>query len=95
MIHAGACIERGDWVVELFAAAGAVVPAAPMVGCILGTVDVIEIVSFADVADDPWAFGPWCWRLASPRLLARPLPWKGRLHLFEVPDELLGALLPA
>ena len=61
-------------------------------GALIGVVDVVDCVPLAEVADDPFASGPWCWVLASPRALAQPLPWRGRQLLFEVPDRLL---LPA
>ena len=37
------------------------------------------------VLADQWAEGPYCWWLANPRLLPAPVPYKGRLGLFDVP----------
>jgi hypothetical protein len=31
----------------------------------------------AEVAEDPWAFGPWCFVVAEVRLLAEPIPCRG------------------
>jgi hypothetical protein len=42
-------------------------------------------------AGDPWARGPWSWRLSGPRPFGAPLPWRGNRGLFEVP--LTAALL--
>jgi len=35
-----------------------------------------------------WAFGPWCWLLADPIELPEPIPCKGSLGLWEVPEEI-------
>lgn len=53
-------------------------------GVLLGWVDLIDIVPAAQCAGDPWASGPWCWVLARPRLLARPVVWKGAAGLMRV-----------
>jgi hypothetical protein len=66
-------------------------------GFILGTVELVDCLPAGEVrvslpADSPEAalgdYGParWAWKLARPILLARPIPFSGRLGLFEVPD---------
>jgi len=56
-------------------------------GALIGTVDLVDVVRFDDVGPDPFAEGPWCWRLESPQPLAVPIPWRGLPGVFEVPDE--------
>ena len=56
-------------------------------GALLGTVDLVDCVPLDDVADDPFAAGPWCWVLESPQALALPIPYPGRQGLFVVPEE--------
>jgi hypothetical protein len=33
--------------------------------------------------------GPFCWCMSEPRRFLKPIPYRGRLGLFDVPDELL------
>jgi hypothetical protein len=40
------------------------------------------------VGSSPWSFGPWCWLLSDVRKLREPIPAKGRLGLWSVPDEI-------
>jgi hypothetical protein len=55
------------------------------VGGIVGTVEVVDCV---------WdeAAGCYAWLLRDPRPLAKPLPIKGKLRLWELPAELKSAL---
>ncbi len=39
------------------------------------------------VLDSPWAFGPWCWVLADVRKLQEPVPCKGALGFWRVPED--------
>jgi hypothetical protein len=45
-------------------------------------------VPLAEVAGEPFAGGPWCILTRDPRPI-EPVPWKGRLGLFEVPEDLI------
>jgi len=56
---------------------------------IIGTVEIYDCVpSYA--CDSLWKAGPdpdyWCWLVRDPKPLDAPIPWKGRLGLFDVPD---------
>lgn len=71
---------------------GALVAVAQLVDCI----DVRHIRAGGDCCDKyPWIYGhahtegPWCWVLADVRPFDLPLPWKGALSLFDVPDHVL------
>ena len=57
-------------------------------GGIVGQVTLIDCVQ---ASDSPWFFGRYGFILANP-LLYRPLPCRGFLGLFEVPDALLAQL---
>ena len=59
-------------------------------GALVGVVELADCVPLAEVARDPFALGPWCWVLRSPRAI-RPVPWKGRVSFFEAPDRLMRA----
>ena len=41
----------------------------------------------------PWAFGPYCWFLSSITPLRTPVPCKGALGLWRVPDDLAKMVL--
>jgi hypothetical protein len=61
-------------------------------GALVGVVEVVGCVPLAEVEGDPFAVGPWCWLLAGARRI-RPVPFKGQISLFNVPDNLARALL--
>ncbi len=59
-------------------------------GFILGWVTVMDVVDMNyTLADNPWAFGPVCWKLGYPKKFTKPIPFRGRQGIFHVPDELL------
>ena len=53
------------------------------IGSIVGTADIVDCVGSMR---SPWFFGPWGFVLANPRW-CDPIPYKGQLSLFEVPNE--------
>lgn len=73
---------------------GAVVALANLADC----VHVSQIHSghlderFPQLRDRAHCYGPFCWVLTDVRRLATPLPWRGSQGLFEIPDDVLGAI---
>lgn len=57
-------------------------------GHIVGRADIIDCVS---KSESPWFFGDYGFVLADPVAFDKPIPFKGSLGLFDVPDELLEA----
>lgn len=66
-------------------------------GVIVGTVELIDCVR-ADPSlpyfvpgygPSQWAEGLYLWVLRNPRLLAEPIPYRGLMYMFDVPDELV------
>lgn len=55
-------------------------------GAIIGQVKMIDCVTHSASL---WFFGPYGFVLTSPVLFKNPLPYKGSLKLFDVPDELI------
>jgi len=58
-------------------------------GALVGTVRVVGCV---DDSDSEWAEqgqGQWHWQLTDPRPFLAPIPWRGALRLFDVPDEVV------
>jgi hypothetical protein len=60
-------------------------------GALVGVVKVSDCVPVADVTGDPFATGPWCWTLCS-AVEIQPVPFRGQVGLFHVPDVLLKPL---
>lgn len=86
LIHAG--LSR-EWMGP-FLCDGQPAEADMVFGAAIGVIDLVDIVRFEDEKDDPFAFGPWCWRLRNPRPFPAPVPMKGKLHLFDPPSHLLS-----
>jgi hypothetical protein len=64
-------------------------------GALVGVVEVVGCVSFDELKDgslferrSEWAEGPWCWLLRNPRAFD-PIPYRGSMSLFDVPDGLV------
>lgn len=58
-------------------------------GHIVGKVDIVDCV---DVSNSPWFFGDHGFVLANPIAFAQPIPCKGALGFFTVPDDVLAKL---
>lgn len=56
-------------------------------GALLGIVDLVDCVS---AHDSEWFWGPWGFVLKNIREFKKPIPWRGQLGLFDVPDKILG-----
>jgi hypothetical protein len=64
-------------------------------GCIVGKVDIVDCVtanSGVAASRSPWFFGRYGFVLANPIAFAAPIPCKGALGFFTVPDEVLAQL---
>ena len=61
-------------------------------GVILGVVD-LDTAERVEHCQLPWAEGPWCWLVSSPLVFREPIPCRGHLKVFEVPDSLIRAQL--
>lgn len=55
-------------------------------GALIGSVEIVDCVNWSA---SPWFFGEFGFVLREPRLLQRPIPWRGALGFFDVPDEVL------
>jgi hypothetical protein len=68
-------------------------------GALVGSVEVYDCVQVGmlprALKNDPDAFGSWCWLLRDPVLFRQPVPCKGALRLWEVPDEVRPAVRAA
>jgi hypothetical protein len=57
----------------------------PTRGCIVGEADIIACVTSYK---SPWFVGPYGFVLANPTAYDKPIPYRGRLGFFEVPENL-------
>ena len=72
-------------VMNRFAQAGDPTPpsGALVFGALIGVVDLVDVVSLSmELEADPWAWGPYCWRVANPRIFLKPIEAKGKLKLY-------------
>ena len=58
-------------------------------GCIVGKVDIVGCVN---KSDSRWFFGEYGFVLKNPVAFPKPIPFKGALGFFEVPDDFLTRL---
>lgn len=106
-IHAGladdtsdlsAALTRGAWVQWWTEAREAGVDVGQQRGAVIGVAELVEVhrchIGNTDApACSPWATaGDYHLVLADARPLARPIPWRGALGLWTVPDELEAAI---
>ena len=67
-------------------------------GAIIGMVEMIDCLMLADYmakyGPDPWANGHWCHVYAAPELLSQPIPYRGQLGIFNVPDQIFKRVKP-
>ncbi|MGQ9851429.1 MAG: ASCH domain-containing protein [Aggregatilineaceae bacterium] len=100
LIHAGGNIERDACAVY------GLDPETLVRGALVGIVEVLDMVTFdhasyAALRDEHLDLGDWPgdvfgWRLTNPQRLPEPIPMRGRLGLFNLPDDVLaGAPVPA
>jgi hypothetical protein len=72
-------------------------------GVVLGVVELVDCNQVEELGEIPatqellgdFRPGQWMWRLANARMLSQPKAWRGRLGLFDVPDEVLVLDSPA
>jgi hypothetical protein len=58
-------------------------------GALIGVVDVLDVTPLSDALEEnPWASGPYCWRIGNARRFAKPIPAKGKLKLFQLDADL-------
>lgn len=64
-------------------------------GFIIGRVTVYDCVRVEDLPaslrNNPFAWGPWCWLVRDAVNFAKPIPFRGRQQLFDVPDQIVRA----
>lgn len=73
----------------IFSDIPAFLPSDLPMGAIIGRVLLIGCYHrtfLHGVEPSRWFFGPWGWLLKEPQAFKEPIPYKGRLGIFEVPE---------
>lgn len=60
-------------------------------GSVVGAVEFVGWSRVENLAPDPWATGPMCWEVGRTVVLSTPMPMRGALGLFDVPDAVVEA----
>lgn len=89
LIHAGQKTDQegGDWIIkrfpdllpvgaEILLLTGGIIGKVTMTGCVIHS-------------SSPWFFGPYGFTFENPILFKEPIPFKGALKFFDVPDEIV------
>jgi hypothetical protein len=58
-------------------------------GVILGTVEIVDCVT---ASDSPWFVGDFGWVLRNPVAFAQPIPCRGALKFWDIPEHLLEGM---
>lgn len=84
-------MDCGRWLIENDVVLEEPVPH----GVIIGLVQLVDCVHI-DKHKNPtkFAFGPWCWILAKPQRLQKPIRYMGKLGLFDITDPFVLEQLP-
>lgn len=64
-------------------------------GAIIGSMKIVACVRPEDVprGQRRWASGPWCYVISETKVFREPIPWKGALGFFKVPDKVVARAL--
>jgi ASCH domain len=66
--------------------AGFHVPDELPMGAYVGEVTITDCLPVT-ACTSPWAFGPWCYTLERPLAYPEPIPGRGQLGFYPVPEE--------
>jgi hypothetical protein len=75
---------------RLIKSGGSALPAMTFTyGSLIGIVDLVDVVPLSEELEtNPWAWGPYCWRISNPRRFTEPIPGKGKLKLYTLPPTM-------
>jgi len=87
LIHAS---QSRKWLDDLMFDADLLLGLSPeklVFGAIIGHVRVTGCHRPEACPDNPWARGPWCHEYRDAQPIDPPIPWRGQLGIFDVPDS--------
>ena len=65
-------------------------PSELVFSALIGIVELTRIESIQKLTGEPFAEGPWCWRLDRPIPLSHPVPMRGGRRLWNVLDGIVA-----
>lgn len=70
--------------------------AAPR-GALVGVMTIVDCLTYVEVPPElrPWRMGPYCYVITNARAFPKPIPWRGSLGFFHVPDDAVTLALKA
>jgi hypothetical protein len=89
LVHTGKTIDEDfpyDWAERLI---GRKIPEDLFLGGVIGAVTVTDCVK---ESESDWFFGDYGFKLADPVVLPEPIPCRGQLGFFNVPDTVAEAI---
>src|SRR5262249_58763190 len=89
LLHASKTLDRAG--LQSLRDAGFNVPDDLPLGAYVGEVSITECRS-VEASSSPWALGPWCYLLEHPVAYPTPIPGRGQLGFYQVPEDLAGQL---
>ena len=90
-IHAALIFDKEGyrWVKRNFPHIKMLKPKQFACGAIIGYVDMIGCIQPEEDYHSPWFSGPYGFLFRNPVELESPIPYKGQLGLFEVPEKII------
>lgn len=81
--------SAGKTLVNHFAKSDPTLPKVPFAfGALIGVAELVNVVPLSqDLETNPWAWGPYCWRFTNARMFVEPIPAKGKLNLYTLPQD--------
>jgi hypothetical protein len=89
IIHASRTLDEDG--LKFLREAGLAVPEALPRGAYVGEVTITDCQPVT-CCHSRWAFGPWCFTLERPVAYETPVPGKGQLGFYRVPEEIARVL---
>lgn len=83
-IHAGMNPRSDELVARVCSELGIQIPEdwTPYRGCVLGFVNVVDVVPAETLESHPFVSGPHCWKLEQPTKFPHPIPAQGQQGLW-------------
>jgi len=94
LIHASQEFDKAgyQWVRKNFPRLKMSTPAKFTLGALIGTVEMVGLIIPGEDYRSAWFSGPYGFLFRSPKEFETPIPWKGQLGFFEVPEKLLTGI---
>jgi hypothetical protein len=91
-IHAALSFDEAGyrWVKRNFRSIRMPTPKRFVLGAIVGVVDMVGYIIPSGAFHSPWFTGPYGFEFGSPKEFETPIPFRGQLGFFDVPDELVN-----